>query len=227
MKILIIEDDQETVETIALALNIRWPEAELISANQGKKGLEMVETKAPDIVILDLGLPDKNGFEILKEIRTFSQVPIIISTVRSEESDVVRGLELGADDYLVKPFGKLELLARIHALTRRQRVLIGNEAIVCGPLRFGASMSKLQYKDKEIRLSKTEGLILYNLMKNAGQVLNYVTLAEIVWGDYYNGADTNLRVFIHHLREKIEEDPYHPKLILTKVGVGYYMQQPG
>jgi two-component system KDP operon response regulator KdpE len=227
MRILIIEDDQETVETIGLAFNIRWPEAKLSSTNLGKKGVEMVEAETPDVVILDLGLPDINGFDLLKEIRSFSKVPIIITTVRAEESDIVRGLELGADEYLVKPFGQLELLARVQALIRRQQSLICDEVVVCGPLRFGPSMSKLLYEGKEINLTKTEGLILYYLMKNAGSILNYITLAEWVWGDYYPGADDNLRVYIRHLREKIETNPSHPKIILTKIGVGYYIEKPG
>jgi two-component system KDP operon response regulator KdpE len=226
MKILIIEDDKETVETINLSLKIRWPEARLISSELGKEGAKLVEIESPSVVILDLGLPDVNGFEVLKDIRNFSKVPIIITTVRADESDIVKGLELGADDYIIKPFGQLELLSRINALVRRQQLSVDEEPIVCGELRFGPSMSKLSYQGKEIKLTNTEGLILYNLMKHAGMVLNYVSLAENIWGDYYPGADDNLRVYIRHLREKIESDPHNPKLILTKIGVGYYIEKP-
>ena len=225
MKVLIIEDDQETTETVSLAFQIRWPEAKLLTTEFGRKGLQLVEKEAPDVVVLDLGLPDINGFDLLKTIRRFSDVPIIITTVRAEESDIVRGLELGADDYLVKPFGQMELLARVQALRRRQQPLINSEVFACGDLRFGPSMSKLSYKGKEIKLTRTEGLILHHLMRHAGNILSYGSLAEAVWGDYYPGAEDNLRVYIRHLREKIEKDPNHPQLILTKIGIGYYIEK--
>lgn len=223
MKLLIIEDDQETVEVFSLAFHIRWPEARVVSTNLGEKGIEMVESEAPDVVVLDLGLPDINGFEVLKQIRLFSKVPIIITTVRAEETSIVRGLEMGADEYIIKPFGQLELLARVQAMLRRQQPLIGEEPIVCGPLRFGPSMSKLLYNGKEIYLTRTEGLLLYQLMKHTGSVLSYSSIAEAVWGDYYPGVGDNIRVCIRHLREKIETDPRYPKLILNKIGVGYYL----
>lgn len=223
MKLLIIEDDQETVEVISMAFHIRWPEARVVSTNLGEKGIEMVESEAPDVVVLDIGLPDINGFEVLKQIRLFSKAPIIITTVRAEEASIVRGLEMGADEYVVKPFGQLELLARVQAMLRRQQPLIGEEPIVCGPLRFGPSMSKLLYNGKEIYLTRTEGLILYQLMKHAGSVLSYSSIAETVWGDYYPSVSDNIRVCIRHLRKKIETDPRHPKLILNKIGVGCYL----
>jgi DNA-binding response OmpR family regulator len=120
MKILVIEDDQQIVEAITLAFQIRWPEAKLVSTQQGEKGIELVESEKPDIVILDLGLPDINGYDVLKQIRMFSDIPILILTARTEESDIVKGLEWGADDYMIKPFHQLELLSRIKALTRRR-----------------------------------------------------------------------------------------------------------
>src|SRR4030042_1995566 len=120
MKVLVIEDDREIVDAISLAFQIRWPEAKLISTRLGQKGVELVESESPDIVILDLGLPDINGFEVLQAIRLFSQVPTIILTVRSDEADIVKGLEWGADDYITKPFRQLEFLARVKALIRRQ-----------------------------------------------------------------------------------------------------------
>lgn len=120
MKILIIEDDQEIVDAVSLAFQIRWPEDNLVSTHLGEKGLEMVESENPDVVILDLGLPDISGFEVLKQTRLFSDVPILILMVRADEADIVKGLEWGADDYVVKPIRQLELLSRIKALTRRK-----------------------------------------------------------------------------------------------------------
>ncbi|MFC1860183.1 response regulator transcription factor [Chloroflexota bacterium] len=120
MKVLIIEDDPEIVEVISLAFQIRWPEVKLVSTNLGEKGVELVESESPDVVILDLGLPDISGYDVLKEIRAFSTVPILILTVRGEETDVVRGLEWGADDYMVKPFRQLELLSLYMTSTHGQ-----------------------------------------------------------------------------------------------------------
>jgi len=127
MKILIIEDDPQIVEAITLAFQIRWPEAKLISTLQGEKGIELAKNEKPDIVILDLGLPDINGYDVLKQIRMFTNNPILILTARTEESDIVKGLEWGADDYMTKPFHQLELLSRLKALTRR-RADVNNEA---------------------------------------------------------------------------------------------------
>lgn len=225
MQFLIIEDDQETVDIISLSLHVRWPEAKVVSTNLGEKGIEMVGSGAPDVVILDLGLSDINGFEVLKQIRLFSKVPIIISTVRAEETNIVRGLELGADEYVVKPFGQMEFLARVQALMRRRQPLISEEPVVYGPLRFSPSMRKLLYNGKGIYLTRTEGLILYQLMRHAGNISSYASLADVVWGDYYPGVDNNIRVCIRHLREKIETDPHCPKLILNKIGVGYYLAE--
>jgi DNA-binding response OmpR family regulator len=119
MKILIIEDDSETSEFITIALNVAWPDIQIARANCGKKGIELVRNNAPDVVLLDIGLPDTTGFEVLKTIRLFSNVPVIIETVRNSESDIVKGLNLGADEYIAKPFGQLELLARIRTVLKR------------------------------------------------------------------------------------------------------------
>ena len=163
MKVLLIEDDREIIDAISLAFQIRWPEAEVISTRLGQKGAELVESEAPDIVILDLGLPDISGFEVLREIRRFSNVPTIILTVRADEADVVKGLEWGADDYIVKPFRQLEFLARVKALIRRQSPAEG-EILVVGPLRLDTTTGQLHYDGKEIALTVTENHILTHLM---------------------------------------------------------------
>ncbi len=225
MKVLIIEDDREIVEAISLAFQIRWPEAKVVSTHLGEKGVELVESEAPDIVILDLGLPDISGFEVLDQIRRFSNVPTIILTVRSEEADVVRGLECGADDYITKPFRQLELLARVKALIRRQSPS-EEETVISGALRLEATTGQLHHDGKEIALTITESRILNHLMKNAGYVTTHSSLAEAVWGDDYPGVVDSLKVHIRRLREKIEADPSHPQLILTKTGVGYFLTKP-
>lgn len=225
MKVLIIEDDQEIVEAVSLAFKIRWPEAKLVSTHLGEKGIELVESENPAVVILDLGLPDINGFEVLKQIRLFSAVPILVLTVRSDEADIVKGLEWGADDYVVKPFRQLELLSRVKALTRRLSHL-EESPVVCGQLHFNPSTSQLLYGEKEISLTPTEGRILHHLMKNAGQVVTHSGLAETVWGEDYPDAADSLKVYIRRLREKLEADPGHPQLILTKTGIGYTLTKP-
>ena len=135
MKLLVIEDDEEIVEAISLAFQIRWPEAKVISTRLGQKGVELVETESPNIVILDLGLPDITGFDVLRQIRRFSSVPTIILTVRADEADVVKGLEWGADDYITKPFRQLELLARVKSMIRRH-MPAEERSLVFGQLRL-------------------------------------------------------------------------------------------
>jgi len=226
MKVLIIEDDRDIVEVITLSFKIRWPEVKAVSTNRGEMGAQLVESENPDVVILDLGLPDMSGFEVLKQIRLFSDVPILILTVRSEESDIVKGLEWGADDYMVKPFRQLELLSRIKALIRRRDSFDQETPLVCGQLHFDPTTRQLNHGGREISLTRTEGSILYHLMKNAGQAVPYHRLAESVWGDNYPDATENLRVCIRRLREKIEADPSNPKIILNMASVGYLLPKP-
>ncbi len=223
MKVLIIEDDNDIVEIISLAFEIRWPEAQIVSTHLGVQGIGMVESESPDVIILDLGLPDINGFDVLKEVRSFSTVPLLSLTVRGEENDVVKGLEWGADDYMVKPFRQLELLSRIKALTRRAGSSGGDLPLVYGDLQFNPSTMHLMRGDTEIQLTRTESTILHKLMTNAGQVVIYSSIAESVWGDDYPDAVDSLRVYIRRLREKIEANPEKPEIILTKTGVGYMM----
>jgi two-component system response regulator VicR len=222
MKVLLIEDDREIIDAISLAFQIRWPEAELVSTRLGQKGVDLVESEAPDIVILDLGLPDISGFEVLQQFRRFSNVPTIILTVRSDEVDIVKGLEWGADDYIVKPFRQLEFLARVKALIRRQNYP-EQETITSGPLRLETATGQLHSDGKEIALTTTEGLILTHLMRNAGHVVTHSSLAEAVWGEDYPGSVDSLKVHIRRLREKIEPDPSNPRFILTRSGIGYLL----
>jgi len=220
VKLLVIEDDDEIVEAISLAFQIRWPEAQITSTQYGKKGISLVDSESPDIVILDLGLPDINGFDVLRKIRQFSQVPIIIVTVRAEEADIIKGLELGADDYIIKPFRQLELLARIKAQIRRQDQP-EEEQVTSGHLKLNSVTGQLFNKGKEVNLTITETNILSHMMRNAGYVVTHSSLAESVWGDDYPGATDSLKVHIRRLREKIEENPSSPELIITKPGIGY------
>ncbi|MBI4284534.1 MAG: response regulator transcription factor [Chloroflexi bacterium] len=227
MKVLIVEDSPDIVEAVTLAFQIRWPEADIVCANRGSKGVEMVETEKPNVVILDLGLPDISGFEVLKQIRLFSNVPILILTVRHDEPDIVKGLEWGADDYMVKPFRQLELLSRVKALLRRANEPGKEPPLVCGPLSLNPATAQLTCGDSEISLTPTESRLLHRLMKHAGEVVTHASLAEAVWGNDYPDAADSIKVYIHRLRQKLEADPTNPRLLLSKAGIGYLLVKPG
>ena len=225
-KVLMIEDDPEIVNFVSTAFRMRWPEAQLLSTDQGEDGVDLVEREEPDIVVLDLGLPDTSGFEVLRQIRLFSAVPVVILTVRAEEDAIVRGLEWGADDYLVKPFRQMELLARLKVQLRKQTTPDEEAPIVCGPLRFDPPTAQLTLGGKEVSLTVVEGHIIRCLMINAGRVVTHARLAEAVWGEDYPGALDSLRVNIRRMRTKLEPDPKRPELILTKPGIGYMLAKP-
>jgi two-component system KDP operon response regulator KdpE len=225
-RILIIEDDPEIIDSVSLVFQMDWPEAELVSTRLGEEGVDLVETEAPDVVILDLGLPDIDGFEVLRRIRLFSTVPVVVLTVKAAESDITRGLEWGADDYLSKPFKQRELLARLKVQLRRKAAPDEEAPIICGPLRLDPSTFQLTYGSREVSLTIIEGRIMQHLLRNAGHVATHARLAEAVWGEDYPGALDSLRVYIRYLREKLESDPSNPRLILTKPGIGYSLVKP-
>jgi len=226
MKILVIEDDRAIVEAISLALQINWPDATLLSAHLGEVGIEMLQSENPDAIILDLGLSDISGFEVLKRIRIFSEVPILILTVRSDESDIVKGLEWGADDYVIKPFRQKELLSRIKLITRRRGAIAEGAPLVCGQLQFEPSTGQLFHGGREVNLTPTEISIISHLMRNVGRVVTHSGLAGAVWGVDYPDAADSLRVHIRRLRTKLESDPSNPKIVLTRAGMGYMLAKP-
>lgn len=222
MKVLVIEDDAQIVESLALTLQIRWPEVQVVSTHLGVEGVELAESEKPNVIILDLGLPDMSGFDVLKQIRLFSSVPLVVLTVRTEEDNIFKALELGADDYIVKPCGRLELLARISVRTRGSGSKIsGGLPIYYGSFCFNPSTRQLLCHNKEVGLTTIEAHIIHCLMKNAGQVVTYSKLAEETWGDNDPGILDSLRVHIRRLRQKVELDPDHPQFIVTKPGAGY------
>ncbi len=226
MKVLIIEDDPEIVEFVDIAFEVGWLGTKLLSAHQGNRGVELAESESPDVVILDLGLPDISGFEVLKQIRLFSRVPVIIVTVRDSEADIVKGLELGADEYVVKPFGQLELLARVKAVLRRHHALETSEPLICGPLQFYPNSGQLILGSTKIHITRTEGLMIHRLMQDAGHVVTHSELAEAIWGDTYPGANDAVRVYVRRLRAKIERHAGYRGLILSNPGIGYLLELP-
>ena len=224
MKALIIEDAPDIVESISLCFELRWPEVQVISTGEGNKGTNLVEKESPDIVILDLGLPDKDGFDVLKDIRSFSNVPVVIVTVRGEEIDRVRGLELGADDYITKPFSHMELLARVKAVLRRAHMpelRTAEEPFYSPNLSIDFATRTIIANGKQAKLTPTEYNLLHYLVLNAGTVLTHRALLEKVWGDEYTDAPEYLKVYIQRLRNKLEEDPAKPRFLLSERGVGY------
>lgn len=227
MKVLIVEDDQEIVETVSLAFQMRWPEAKLVSTHLGEKGIELVESENPDVVMLDLGLVDISGFEVLKRIRLFSSVPVLIVTVRAEEADIVRGLEAGADDYIVKPFSYMELLARVKAVLRRSEMpesYTDEDNFVSGDLEINFATREVRRGGEVLKLTPTEHKLLYLLVRNKGRVVTHRRLMQQVWGEDYIEDTNYLRTYIRRLRDKLQDDP--PQIILTEHGLGYRFVGP-
>ena len=224
MKILIVDDDSDVVEAISLSFGLQWPDARIVEANNGRAAISAIPKEAPDVVLLDIALPDIDGFEVLKRIRERSDVPVLMISARGDEIDKVRGLELGADDYVTKPFGYLELSARIKAVLRRAQAL----PPVSGDGQFEAEHISINYAthqvaldDKPIKLTPIEYKLLYQLTRNAGQVLLHDQLLTKIWGPEYLGELDYLRIYIRRLREKLERNPQQPVFILTERGIGY------
>ncbi|MDY6835310.1 MAG: response regulator transcription factor [Chloroflexota bacterium] len=224
-----VEDNKEIIEAVSLCFELRWPGAIISSASEGERGLEVLEAESPDIVILDLGLPDLDGFDVLRQVRAFSDVPIIILTVRGEEINKVKGLELGADDYIVKPFAPAELLARVKAVLRRSQMpeLRGDEKPIVTPkLSINLATREIIREGRIVKLSPTEFNLLYQLVRNQGKVLSHQMLLEKVWGSDYVGATEYLKVYIQRLREKLEEEPSSPRMFISERGLGYKFITP-
>ncbi len=224
MKVLIVEDSAEVVEVVQLCFEMRWPNVAVVSTASGSQAVELVETESPDVVILDLGLPDVDGFDILKEIRTFSDVPVLILTVRDDEISKVKGLELGADDYMVKPFSHMELLARTRAVLRRSQMpqLRGGERpIAVGDLIIDMAGKEITRGGENVQLTPTEWRMLTELIKNAGKVLSYEVLLRRVWGSDYVDTTDYIKKYVYRLRQKLGDNPEEPRIIVSVRGIGY------
>jgi DNA-binding response OmpR family regulator len=226
MKVLIIEDNAEVVEAVTLCLQIRWPDADISFAYGGLTGVQMVESQNYDIVLLDINLPGINGFEVLKRIRAFSTVQVIILTVRGWEEDQVEGLELGADDYIVKPFRPRELVSRVNSVLRRvNTAAMGaeNHTLARGTLKLLLNSNEVQMGDEKIKLTPTECKVLYAMMKNDGQTLSSKTLLTEILGRE-DGNTEIIRTYIRRLRSKLKDSP--PSIILNDRGGGYRFVAP-
>jgi two-component system KDP operon response regulator KdpE len=224
MKILVIDDAPEVIESVRLGFTLQWRDVEIVAALDGRSGLDLVETEVPDIVLLDIGLPDVDGFQILQSIREFSDVPIVMLTARDDAMDKVKGLELGADDYVTKPFNHLELLARVRAVLRRLDLpspRSSTPSFRSGDLEVDFSAQEARLSGRPLDLTPTEYKLLYHLVRNAGRVLQHSTLLAKVWGREYVNEIDYLRVYVRRLRDKLGDDHDRPRYIQTQRGVGY------
>jgi two-component system response regulator VicR len=230
LKVVVIDDSPEIIEVVSLCFQLRWSDASLLSAATGSGGLDLIEAENPDFVILDIGLPDMEGFDVLREIRRFSQVPVIMLTVRGEDTDVARGLEMGADDYITKPFSHIELVARIQAVLRRTNgihVTSGEEKpFHSGRLSVDFAGNDVRVDGKQVKLTSTERKLLYLLIRNEGRLMTHEGLLTRVWGDTYTDARDLLRVHIQHLRQKLGDSVESPGIIVTEHGLGYKFIRP-
>ncbi len=224
-RILVIDDEPDVRSAIGLTITLQEPGWEVLTAPSGEEGLGLLETAHPDAVLLDLQMPDADGYEVLRQIRLFSDVPVVILTVRNDELDKVRGLQLGADDYVVKPFGHLELLARIRSVLRRAsgHVAADDPAFALGDLRIDWAAHRVAVRGREVRLTSTEFRLLELLARNAGRVVENDVLLARVWGPDSGGDTDYLKVYVHRLRAKLETDPASPRYLRTERGVGYWM----
>ena len=221
MKVMIIEDSPEIVEAVTLCLQLRWPEAEIAVSAEGGRGVDMIRSSPYELLILDINLPDIDGFRVLQDVRTFSNIPTIILTVRGKEDDQTRGLEMGADDYIVKPFRPRDLVARVNAVLRRYATGgPGKEkpTIARGKLVLNLSSNEIALRDKKCKLTPTEAKLLYVLMEHPDETMSGERISVEVWGR--QPADTDeLRTYVRRLRNKLADNP--PRIILTDYGSGY------
>ncbi len=222
MTILIVDDEARIRDFIRM--NLELEHYRVIEAGDGVQALNQLRENLPDLIVLDVMMPEMDGFETLRAIREVSTAPVIMLTVRQSEQDKIHGLDLGADDYLAKPFSPRELLSRIRALLRRSLMAPPSrktEIVVDPDLRIDFARREVVVRGKKVVLRPTEYRLLYHLVSNAGRLLTHETLLSKVWGREYRDEAHYLRLYITYLRQKLEKDPAHPQYILTERGVGY------
>jgi DNA-binding response OmpR family regulator len=226
LTVLVVDDEPRIIDFIRM--NLEFEGFRVVDAANGLEALERLKEDLPDLILLDVMMPKMDGFETLKHIREVSNVPVIMLTVRQEEGDRIRGLDLGADDYITKPFSPRELLSRIKALLRRSFMpspARKTRIVVDEDLTIDFSKGEVFVRGEKIALRPTEYRLLYHLVNNAGRLLTHETLLSKVWGHEYRDEAHYLRLYITYLRQKIEQDPTHPKYILTERGLGYRFRE--
>ena len=228
-KILVVEDEKSIAHFISSVLSANGYEA--MQARSGSEALSIISSHCPDLIILDLGLPDMDGLEILRQLRSWSSLPVVVVSARSHEGDKVSALDLGADDYLTKPFGTDELLARVRTAIRHTRTASGNDEIAqkgtytVGELTIDYNKHQVLKNGRNVRLTLSEFRIVALLGKYAGKVLTYDFIMKELWGPRAGGDNQILRVNMANIRRKIEKNPAEPEYLFTEVGVGYRLAE--
>jgi DNA-binding response OmpR family regulator len=226
ISVLVVDDELRLVDVLRMNLEVEG--YRVLEAHDGLEALDRLKADLPDLVVLDVMMPELDGFQTLKRIREVSNVPVIMLTVRDEESDRIRGLEIGADDYLTKPFSPRELQTRIKALLRRTFTPAPprkTRIVVDDDLTIDFSKHEVLVRGQKVTLRPTEYRLLYHLVNNAGRLLTHEALLSKVWGHEYRDEGHYLRLYINYLRQKLERDPTHPKYILTERGMGYRFRE--
>ena len=226
--VILVVDDEPHVRKL-LKANLESSGYAVLTAADGQQAVEMAEQELPDLIILDLMLPKLDGYAVCKRIREFSAVPIIMLTARSAEVDLVHGFDVGADDYLTKPFAINELLVRVRAVLRRSKwpeQVMTRQRFVAGPIEIDFAQHRLTVAGQPVKLTPTEYRLLTYMVSNANRVLMHRELLRAVWGPEYGDETEYLRVYVRYLRQKLEPDPSHPQYILTQPGAGYMFRRP-
>lgn len=221
-RILIVDDEERMVRFIRL--NLEHDGFQVLEAFNGSQAVNKIRSNLPDLVLLDVMMPDMDGFEVLRIIREVSRVPVIMLTAKGEEEDRVRGLEMGADDYITKPFSPRELVSRVRAVLRRTE-MVGTSTHglieVDDRLKLDFDRHEVWVEGRLVQLRPTEYRLLYHLVQNAGWVMTHDQILTKVWGYEYRDEPHYVRLYINYLRQKLEQDPANPKYILTERGIGY------
>ncbi|MBO5994530.1 MAG: response regulator [Firmicutes bacterium] len=226
ISILVIEDEKSICDFISRTLELN--DYRVMTANTGKDGLAIITSQLPDLVLLDLGLPDMDGMDIIRQTREWSSMPIIVISARTQEREKVDALDVGADDYITKPFGTSELLARIRTAMRHSNKISSNNQLVMKEykakgLRVDFDKRRITLDGNEIHLTRVEYRIVSILAQNSGKVITYDALINQIWGPYAGDNNRILRVNMANIRRKIEKNPAEPEYIFTELGVGYRM----
>lgn len=227
-RVLVVDDEPKLIRLVREILTAT--NYQVLAASNGANALEMIAVEQPDLILLDLILPgDLDGYEVARRVREFSDIPIIMLTAKVREADILRGFEMGADDYITKPFSAKELLARIRAVLKRVKgevVAPAESEIAYGNLKIDLARRRVTLASRQIRLTPTEYSLLHELAIHCNQVMVHEQLLSAIWGPEYRDDIDYLRAYIHYLRQKLEPDPSNPKIILSVPGVGYMLAGP-